>query len=99
MVLVSVLGCRFGYETGGMFRILIGVIFCLEFWKAERTRCKQCVKYVDDESQSKGRRSQTVAKTKSNAFPRQLPGACVFSVLREVRDNGHTFVRASIEIL
>jgi hypothetical protein len=56
--------------------------------------CQAC---VDDESQSKGRKSKTVAETKSIALPRQLPGACV--ILREVRDNGHTFVRASIEIL
>jgi len=27
-------------------RILICVILCLEFWKARRTRCKQCVKYM-----------------------------------------------------
>jgi len=54
---------------------------------------------VDDESQSKGRRSKTIAKTKIIAFPQQLPGACVFSALWEVRGNGHTFVGASIEIL
>jgi hypothetical protein len=45
-----------------MFRILIGVILCLEFWKVGRTRCKQ---WLDDESQSKGRRSKTVAETKN----------------------------------
>jgi len=57
--------------------------------------CQAC---VEDESQSKGLKSKTVAETKSIAFPRQLPGACVFSILREVRGNGHTFFRASIEI-
>jgi acyl-CoA synthetase (AMP-forming)/AMP-acid ligase II len=32
-ILVSLLGCRlrFRYEAGGMFRILIGFILCLEF--------------------------------------------------------------------
>jgi len=52
---------------------------------------------VDDESQSKGRRSKIVAETKSIAFPRQLSGACVFGILQEVQ--GHTFFGASIEIL
>jgi len=46
--LVSVLKCRlrFGYEAGGMLRILIGIILCLEFWKVGKTRCKQRVKHV-----------------------------------------------------
>jgi hypothetical protein len=40
-----------------MFKILIGFILCLEFWTLGKTQCKQYVKHVDDESQSKGYRS------------------------------------------
>jgi len=45
--------------------------------------CQAC---VDDESQSKGRK---LLKQRIPPFPRQLPGACILSVVRDVRGNGH----------
>jgi hypothetical protein len=79
-----------------MFKILIGIIHSLEFWKVGRTECKR-VKYVSMMSprvRDVGRK--TLLKQRVSPFPQQLPGACTLSVLR---GNDHTFPRVRIDIL
>ncbi|KAH0945724.1 hypothetical protein HN011_011004 [Eciton burchellii] len=70
IILVSVLGChlRFGYEAGGMFKILIDFILCLEFWTLGKTQCKQCVRHASMISPRVGDVGHTVVKKKSIAF-------------------------------
>jgi hypothetical protein len=80
IILLSVRGCRlrFGYEAGGMFKILMGFILCLEFWTLGKTQCKQCIKHVSMMSprvRDIGRKP--LLKQRVLPLPRQLPGASV----------------------
>jgi hypothetical protein len=78
------------YTLTLLFRILIGFILCLEFWTVGKTQCKQRVKHVSMMSprvRDVGRKP--LLKQRVSVFPRQLPDACILSVVRDIRGNGH----------
>jgi hypothetical protein len=101
IVIVSVLRCRFrfGYEAGGMLRILICIIFHLECaqCKLDVNICRRCVPKI----RGLGRNHY---RNKEHRYPSAVirrRGLCVFSILRETRCNGCIcyLKRASIQIL
>jgi len=73
-----------------MFKILIRFILCLEFWTLGKIQCKKCVKHVsmmNPRVRDIGRKP--LLKQRVSPFSRQLPGACIFNVARDIRGNGH----------
>jgi hypothetical protein len=80
---------------GKLFKILIGFILCLEFWTLGKTQCvmqyvKQCVKHVSMMSPRVTDISRKpLLKQRVSPFPRQLPGARILNVARDIRGNGH----------
>ncbi|KAH0945881.1 hypothetical protein HN011_001571 [Eciton burchellii] len=56
-------------KADGLFKILIGIILCLEFWTLGKTQCKQCVRHASMMSPRMGDVGRkSLRKKKSIAF-------------------------------